>query len=114
MQGCTCVGMLVLKIHSDGTATCDPQTLPKQHAVPLSIVLASIICGVLGLTVLGLLAFVWFRVRRERSIKAAGPPGTPHRLQQCLLPQQTAVWSAERARPVAAHACRCCLEWRVT
>ena len=81
MQGCTCVDMLVLKVRSDGSATCVPQSQPLQALVPLSVILASSLCGVLGLIVLGLLIFVWFRVRRERSIKAAGPPGEFHSLR---------------------------------
>ena len=110
MQGCTCVGMLVLKVRSDGSATCVPQGRPLQAPVPLSVILASILSGVLALVVLGLLIFVWFRVRRERSIKAAGPPGNPRSLQQCLAVQMSLKgclrWACCCSRLLA---CRCCL-----
>lgn len=80
-QNCTCVGLpgttYTLKVHSNGTGTCEVvvQTPPLLRGLPYSVIIATTISSFLVLVVLLLLAFLWFRLRRERSIKAGGPPG---------------------------------------
>ena len=82
-QGCTCVSLLTLVDHLNGTASCE---LFLQHLTHLNVIIPATIAGTVGLAVLAALLLVYRRLRHELSAKAQGPPGDAPGLQARDLP----------------------------